>query len=135
MNFLDSVQGFVPPSTNIAVGPDFLVETINSQIQFYDKATGTALLPNTPLSTFFTQAGGEIPVQPVVTYDDIAGRFIVAAITLTPDFSSLTNHLLLAVSNDSNPLMASPRRITSSTSAKAASCPTSPRSAGTPTRW
>src|SRR5262249_36914828 len=62
MNFLDSVDGFVPPSTDIAVGPEFVVETINSQIQFYDKVTGAALLPNTPLSTFFTQAGGEIPV-------------------------------------------------------------------------
>ena len=77
MNFLDSVNGYVPPDTDIAVGPQFVVETVNAQIQFYDKATGSALLPNTPLNVFFGQPG-ESPFDPVVTYDDIAGRFIVS---------------------------------------------------------
>ena len=96
MNFLDSVNGYVPPDTDMAVGPQFVVATVNAQIQFYDKATGAALLPNTPLNEFFGQPG-ESPFDPVVTYDDIAGRFIVAA-------DSFSGDLLLAVSNDSNPL-------------------------------
>jgi hypothetical protein len=96
MNFLDSVNGYVPPDTDIAVGPQFVIETVNAQIQIYDKTTGAAMLPNTPLNTFFGQTS-ESPFDSVVSYDDIAGRFIVAA----PTFSG---HLLLAVSKDSNPL-------------------------------
>jgi hypothetical protein len=96
MNFLDSVDGFVPPSTDVEVGPNYVVETVNSQIQIYDKATGTAQLPNTPLNQFFGQPS-ETAFDPVVVYDDLANRFILAA----PTFSS---HLLIAVSNDSNPL-------------------------------
>ena len=44
MNFLDSVNGYVPPDTIIGVGPQYVVETVNAQIQFYDKVTGAALL-------------------------------------------------------------------------------------------
>jgi methionine-rich copper-binding protein CopC/protocatechuate 3,4-dioxygenase beta subunit len=95
MNFLDSVNGYVPPDTDMAVGPQYVIETVNAQIQFYDKTTGQALLPNTPLNQFF-KASSESPFDPVVTYDEIAGRFIVAA----PTFSG---NLLFAVSNDSNP--------------------------------
>ena len=80
----------------MAVGPQFVVATVNAQIQIYDKNTGAALLPNTPLNEFFGQPG-ESPFDPVVTYDDIAGRFIVAA-------DSFSGDLLIAVSNDSNPL-------------------------------
>jgi methionine-rich copper-binding protein CopC len=95
MNFLDSVNGYVPPDTDMAVGPNYVIETVNAQIQIYDKATGTALLPNTPLNQFFG-APSESPFDPVVTYNDIAGRFVVAA----PTFG---NHLLFAVSKTSNP--------------------------------
>ncbi len=97
MNYVDSVNGYVPPDTDIAVGPQYVVETVNSQIQFYNKTTGAAALPNTPLTNFFTASGGDSPFDPVVTYDDIANRFIVAA----PTFQS---NLLVAVSKDSNPL-------------------------------
>ncbi len=95
MNFLDSVNGYVPPDTNIAVGPQFAVEVVNAQIQFYDKVTGAAMLPNTPLNQFFGQPN-ESPFDPNVTYDDIAGRFIVTA-------STISNHELIAVSKSSNP--------------------------------
>ena len=97
MNFLDSVNGYVPPDTNIAVGPEFVVEIVNSQIQFYDKATGAAMLPNTPLEPFFAQPG-EIPFDPNVTYDDIAGRFIVTAIRPSATISSWRSPMI------SNPL-------------------------------
>src|SRR5262249_16388257 len=96
MNFLDSVNGYVPPDTDMAVGPQYVIETVNAQIQFYDKTSGAALLPNTPLNHFFAPPA-QSPFDPVVTYDDIAGRFIVAA----PTFEG---HMLLAVSRSSNPL-------------------------------
>jgi hypothetical protein len=96
MNFLDSVNGYVPSDTIIGVGLKYVVETVNSQIQFYDKVTGAALLPNTPLNVFFNQPS-ESPFDPNVTYDDIAGRFIVTD-------STFSNDELMAISKDSNPL-------------------------------
>jgi methionine-rich copper-binding protein CopC len=96
MNFLDSVNGYVPPDTDIAVGPNYVVEVVNAQIQVYSKATGAAQLPNTPLNTFFGQPS-ESPFDTVVSYDDIAGRFIVTSATFSGD-------LLLAISKNSNPL-------------------------------
>ena len=96
MNFLDSVNGYVPPDTSIAVGTQYVVETVNAQIQIYDKTTGQAMLPNTPLYNFFGDPGVS-PYQAVATYDDIAGRYIVAA-------NGSNTNLLLAVSIDSNPL-------------------------------
>ena len=125
MNFLDSVNGYVPPDTDIAVGPAYVIETVNAQIQFYDKATGAAMLPNTPLSTFFGQPS-ESPFDPVVTYDDIAGRFIAPrqpsrAISCWP--------------SPGIPTRSTASRPTTSTSARgAASRPITPRSAGTTTR-
>ncbi len=96
MNFLDSVNGYIPPDTSIAVGSQYVVETVNAQIQFYNKATGQAMLPNTPLYNFFGQPF-ESPYEAVVTYDDIAKRFVVASNTGSGD-------MLLAVSKDSNPM-------------------------------
>ncbi len=96
MNFLDSVNGYVPPDTSIAVGTQYVVETVNAQIQIYDKTTGQAMLPNTPLYNFFGESGVS-PYQAVATYDDIAGRYIVAA-------NGGNTNLLLAVSIDGNPL-------------------------------
>ena len=95
MNFLDSVNGYVPPETSIAVGNQYVIETVNAQIQFYDKTTGAALLPNTPLNIFFGQPS-ESPFTAVASYDDISDRYIVAA-------DSGSGDLLLAVSTDSNP--------------------------------
>ena len=96
MNFLDSVDGYVPPGADLAVGPQFVVETVNAQIQFYHKETGRALLPNTPLADFFGRPE-ERPFDPVVTYSDISQRYVVAAPTLS-------GSLLLAASRSSNPL-------------------------------
>jgi hypothetical protein len=75
--------GLVPPDTNVAVGPTNIVETVNSTIAVYDK-TGAMLLSE-PLSTFFasikTPGPPVVPLlDPQVTYDDIANRFIVSAL-------------------------------------------------------
>ena len=49
MNFLDSSMATCRPIPTSPSAPSSVVETVNAQIQFYDKATGAALLPNTPL--------------------------------------------------------------------------------------
>jgi hypothetical protein len=84
----------LPPDTNVAVGNNFVVETVNTQIRVFDKTTGLVLLDE-PLSTFFgATSGGDV----FVVYDDNADRWYVSA------FDSTDTGLFLAVSLDGNPL-------------------------------
>jgi len=94
IDFNDSNCGCLPPDTNAAVSGNYVVETVNLEIRIFDKVTGNILLDE-PLSTFFGQSAGS---DPYVVYDDIAARWYVIA--MDANFTGL----LLAVSNDSNPL-------------------------------
>src|SRR5207253_1052402 len=76
-------------------------EAVNSTIRFYDKATGT-ILATKQLATFFDPVGPVSAFDPVVTYDEQAGRFFVAAVDTTD--STKKAFLDFAVSNTSNPL-------------------------------
>src|SRR5262249_37291397 len=77
-------QGYVPPDTNGAAGPTNYVETVNQTLAIYNpKATGaSSTIAN--LGTFWFTTGG-LPhadggsglSDPVVTYNDQIGRFIV----------------------------------------------------------
>ncbi len=81
------------PDTRLAAGPNHLVEVVNSQIAIYTKAG--VRLSSQPLSAFFS-SGSVAPVSPTVFYDDLANRFVVAALE--------RNSILdLAVSNSSDP--------------------------------
>jgi hypothetical protein len=94
IDFLGSSCGCLPPDPNVAVGNNFVVETVNVQIRIFDKTTGTMLLDE-PLATFFgARSGGD----PYVVYDDTADRWYVSA------FDSNYTGLFLAVSVDGNPL-------------------------------
>src|ERR1041385_8941625 len=79
---LGSNCGCLPPDTNAAVGNNFVVETVNSQMRVFDKTTGVVMLDE-PLSTCFGAFSGG---DPYVVYDDNA------------------TGLFLAVSADGNPL-------------------------------
>jgi 6-phosphogluconolactonase (cycloisomerase 2 family) len=94
IDFLDSHCNCLPPDTNAAVGKDFVVETVNTQIRFFDKTTGAPVIGET-LGTFFgAPSGGD----PYMLYDDLADRWYVSA------FDSSGEGLFLAVSSDGNPL-------------------------------
>src|SRR5437763_886960 len=76
--------GFIePPDTIAAAGPTHVVEIINSNIAFYDKTTGAAVLSE-GVDIFFA------PVDSVrflfsdvyVMYDESAGRFFVSTMDL-----------------------------------------------------
>ena len=85
--------GCLPPDTNAAVGPNYVVETVNLEIRIFDKTTGSILLDE-PLATFFgASTGGD----PYVVYDDIANRWYVSV------FDSADSGLFLAVSKDCQP--------------------------------
>ena len=91
---LGSNCGCLPPDTNAAVGNNFVVETVNSQMRVFDKTTGVVMLDE-PLSTCFGAFSGG---DPYVVYDDNANRWYVSA------FDDTDTGLFLAVSADGNPL-------------------------------
>ncbi len=92
-------SGWVPPDTQVAAGPNHLVQVVNSQIAIYGKGMGTLLFTQS-LSSFFS-SGSLAPVRPVVLYDELANRFVVGAFQV--DESTQTSIFYLAVSNSSNP--------------------------------
>jgi hypothetical protein len=93
-------QGHDIPEASVAVGPNHVVEVINSTIAVFDR-TGHKLSQQY-LADFFARVDGVLfPYQPVLTYDELAGRFVIGALTLRA--YSQTSTLLIAVSNDSDP--------------------------------
>ncbi len=85
-----------PPDPNAAVGPNHIVECVNSNISIYDKS-GT-LISNTGNNTFFgITTGGD----PHVIYNEIAQRFAIEVIGSLN--SSGTGTAGFAVSDTSDP--------------------------------
>jgi hypothetical protein len=94
--------GSVPPDTHVATGPQHIVEVTNTTIAFYSRATGKRLFIQ-DLYVFFAPTGVvTFGFDPIVTYDDIAERFVVAMIDDDDDLA--IGYVLYAVSNTSNPL-------------------------------
>src|SRR6516165_4883953 len=101
-------QGFIPPDTCGAGGPTNYVETVNQELAIYiPKATGATQVLDS-FSHFWFTVGG-LPhadnssrlSDPIVTYDDQAGRFIVG----DQDFDSTTHvsNFDIAVSKTNSP--------------------------------
>ncbi|HZI44672.1 MAG TPA: sialidase family protein, partial [Ilumatobacter sp.] len=97
-----SVSTLEPPDTHLAAGPGHLVEVVNDAIAVFDKTSGARLFMQ-PLGDFFDDLAldGSTIFDPVVTYDELIGRFVVLAI----EGSTPGNHVLYAVSDASNPLL------------------------------
>jgi len=96
IDFDASSCGCFPPDPNAAVGGNYVVEVVNTQIRIFDK-TGSILFDES-LTSFFSSIGG-FAGFPSVEYDDIAQRWYITGIN-DADFSKLD----LAISNDANPL-------------------------------
>jgi hypothetical protein len=100
---LPRVDNAQPPDTIAAAGPSHIVEMVNTSIAFFDKAKGDKIFQQ-DFSTFFARVkAGPLAnfFDPVVTYDESAGRFVVAA--LEKDDKAQKGFIDFAVSNDSNP--------------------------------
>jgi len=90
-------SGFLPPDTQIAVGPTQVLVAANGRIKVYSKSGVVGGL-NTGLDNFFASqspTGGTS--DPQISYDRTSGRFFVCAI----DLASSNNKILLAVSSSS----------------------------------
>jgi uncharacterized repeat protein (TIGR01451 family) len=100
--------GYVPPDTNGAAGPSAYVETVNQSVALYaNKNTGGGALVDSLSHFLFTTGGlsradsGSGLSDPVITYDEQIGRFIVGDQDV--DFSTHVSAFDLAVSRSSNP--------------------------------
>ncbi len=73
-------NGFIPPDPNIAVGPTYIVQTVNSQIAVYNKS-GTLLSGPKSLSNIWAPLGGPCARNnagdPIVQYDLVADAWLV----------------------------------------------------------
>jgi len=87
---------YQPPDANAAAGPATIVETVNATVRFFDKSTGAPVLSER-LEISSLRSAGAFVFDPVVTYDDMAGRFFLAAL-------DGGGNLDFAVSDSSNPL-------------------------------
>lgn len=104
MDFNSTTCGCQPPDTHAAVGPDHIVEAVNTAITFYTK-DGTSVFGPVEFENFFTPAivaGEQFLFDPVVAYDEQIGRFIIAVLSAQSS-SSAESDLLYAVSNTADP--------------------------------
>ena len=104
---MDLVQGFnafgtdqsrEPPDTQIAVGPDTVVETVNSNMSVWSKS-GTRLQA-VDLNLFYSPAAGYSVTDSRILYDTQSNRFILSSVANNPPAGSI---LELAVSQSSDP--------------------------------
>jgi uncharacterized repeat protein (TIGR01451 family) len=101
-------QGYVPPDTQGAAGPTNYVETVNQTLAIFSpKATGASSVSTTFSNFWFTtgalphaDAGSGLS-DPVVTYDDAIGRFVVADQDV--NFNTHVSRFDIAVSKSSSP--------------------------------
>lgn len=100
--------GSLPPDTSIGVGPEYVVEVVNTSIAFFRKSNGQRVFQTTMDSNgFFAGTGiGPTPFafDPRVVYDKEAGRFYAIILDVNFDVENPGSSVILAVSTTSNPL-------------------------------
>jgi hypothetical protein len=101
ISYGESSCGCQPPDTDAAAGPDVLVETVNLAIAYYDKSTGTRLALESLRSLFSPIGPGSFLSDPVVTYDEMAGRFFVGMLDI--DIGGHHGYFDFAVSDTADP--------------------------------
>ena len=90
-----------PPDPDLAVGPNHIVEVVNSDIAFFTKA-GSKTFQQSAQQFFGSVSPEAFDFDPKVIYDQIAKRFVVVDLGLN-DTSSGTSSFLIAVSDDADP--------------------------------
>ena len=82
---------FAPPDTNAAVGATQVVETVNVSYAVFNKSTGAIVAGPTGLTNLWKgvdaacSRSGNLS-DPVVLYDQLAGRWVIEIITVTSPF-------------------------------------------------
>jgi len=83
-----ATAGAIPPDTQIAVGPNHVLEAVNLEIRVWSRPTTTPhVLYDTDLASFFGVSVFDfftIVSDPRVIYDPISDRWFVSCVTLDP---------------------------------------------------
>jgi hypothetical protein len=93
-------QNFAPSDSNMAVGPNHIVETVNVRFATYNKS-GTILSGPTNFTTLFSPLGGNCSAgasDPIVLYDRLADRWLISDVGIGSTFSEC-----VAVSKTNDP--------------------------------
>jgi len=99
VNALGNDQAVTPPDTQIAAGPNYLLEMVNSSGSVWTKS-GT-MVKIFDLNSFFPVPPTYTFSDPRVLYDAISGRWFASGVAfVTPSFGSV---LVFAVSDTSDP--------------------------------
>jgi hypothetical protein len=93
--------GFVPPDIHMAVGPNHIVQVVNSSVAFYNKKTGRLEFLQPLSATGFLPKAGNFVFDPRVVFDYDHNRFVVLALDV--DFDNNKSFVQLAFSDDANP--------------------------------
>jgi Abnormal spindle-like microcephaly-assoc'd, ASPM-SPD-2-Hydin len=96
-----SSPGYVPSDSNMAIGPNHIVETVNVQFAVYNKS-GATLAGPTNIQSIFAPLGGVCTNtygDPVVLYDRAADRWVLSMIGNTGS----TQAECIAVSKTNDP--------------------------------
>lgn len=97
-------DGVAPPDTNAAVGVTQVVETVNTSYQVFDKTTGGSVFGPVEISSIWSGFSGLCQTgslsDPVVLYDQIAGRWLVSSVAFNTSFTSFVECIAVSTSSD-----------------------------------
>ena len=88
------------PDFSLGASDQFILNANSQTIYFQDNASN--ILASSTLAGFFSNVGVSNPFGPMVTYDDLTNRWIIAALD---NFGTSQSSLLLGVSHSSDPTM------------------------------
>ena len=93
---------YVPSDSNLAVGPNHIVETVNVQYAVYNKS-GATLAGPTNITTLFASLGGNCAANgsdPIVNYDRLADRWVISDVGINNLFTAFSECVAVSKTND-----------------------------------
>jgi hypothetical protein len=97
-----AAKNYAPSDVNLAVGPNYIVQTVNVRLAVYSKS-GALLSGPTNFTTLFGPLGGNCKAgasDPIVNYDRLADRWVLSDIGISTNY---TFSECVAVSKTNNP--------------------------------
>ncbi|HZY47765.1 MAG TPA: hypothetical protein VFE96_08225, partial [Candidatus Bathyarchaeia archaeon] len=102
INFTQSNCGCTPPDVQVAAGPNFVVEMVNTEGETFTK-TGVSVNMFF-LGSFFQVPSGHLASDPKILYDASSGRWFATIIDYTFSFPFVRfSRVMIAVSSNSDP--------------------------------
>jgi phosphoesterase family protein/IPT/TIG domain-containing protein len=95
---LNDDNSYIPPDTNGAVGTNYLMVCLNSQVRIQTRTGSTVSTVSLP--SFWSAFGHTNVFDPRIVYDQVAGRWIFSTLT---DYRLSSSSLQIGVSQTSDP--------------------------------